>query len=51
MRRMMVVLALVVAGGALAQETPTLIPDWWARRPVFTIPPARPYYRRQRQLP
>ncbi len=42
MRRMMVVLALVVAGGALAQETPTLIPDWWARRPVFTIPPARP---------
>ncbi len=45
MRPIAIVAVALVACAGLAQdaeETPTLIPDWWARQAVATIPPARP---------
>jgi len=45
MRRLIVAIALAVSCSCLAQEAqepPQLIPDWWARQAVVTIPPARP---------
>lgn len=45
MRRIAIVaLILITACAGLAQdaEEPTLIPDWWSRQAVVTIPPARP---------
>ncbi len=48
MRRIAIVaLILTAACAGLAQdaeqaEVPTLIPDWWSREAVVTIPPARP---------
>ena len=44
----LVALVLITACAGFAQdaepvaETPTLIPDWWARQTVVPIPPARP---------
>ncbi len=48
MRRLITTIALIAAGAACARaqeaqdQPPQLIPDWWARQAVVTVPPARP---------